>query len=370
MAPSTRPSIRPDAADRAATFEARARDLATRGMYIPEAEHANCGVGLVASIDGKPSRVVVQNGINALKAIWHRGAVDADGKTGDGAGIYTQIPVGFFHELIRRTGHTPDDSLIAVGQIFLPRTDFGGQETCRAIVEREVLQGGYYIYGWRQVPVDISVLGQKAKATRPAIEQILISNRKGVDEETFERELYVIRRRIEKAIARTQVNGFYICSLSCRSIIYKGMMLAEQVSEFYPDLQDERFVSAVAIYHQRYSTNTFPQWWLAQPFRMLAHNGEINTLKGNLNWMKSHEIRLASNFLGEGAEDIKPIVADGSSDSAALDAVFELVVRAGRTAPMAKTLLVPEAWSQDEAMPEAWKAMYAYSNAVMEPWDG
>ncbi|MEO1000419.1 MAG: glutamate synthase central domain-containing protein, partial [Pseudomonadota bacterium] len=166
-------------------------------------------------------------------------------------------------------------------------------------------------------------------------------------------------------------NGFYVCSLSCRSLIYKGMMLAEQVSEFYPDLQDERFESAFAIYHQRYSTNTFPQWWLAQPFRMLAHNGEINTLKGNLNWMKSHEIRLASTYFGEMAEDIKPIVATGSSDSAALDAVFELLVRAGRSAPMAKTMMVPEAWSKTATkMPEAWRQMYAYSNSVMEPWDG
>ncbi|MEO0761361.1 MAG: glutamate synthase large subunit, partial [Pseudomonadota bacterium] len=356
--------------DRTATYETRAADLAQRGMYRPETEHASCGVGMVAAIDGKPSRAVVESGITALKAVWHRGAVDADGKTGDGAGIYTQIPVEFFHDQIRRTGHEPDGSLIAVGQVFLPRTDLGQQEAARAIVETEILHFGFYIYGWRQVPVDISCLGQKAKATRPAIEQILIANKKGVDEETFERELYVIRRRIEKAVAAAHVAGLYICSLSCRSLIYKGMMLAEQVAEFYPDLKDPRYVSALAIYHQRYSTNTFPQWWLAQPFRMLAHNGEINTLKGNLNWMKSHEIRMASAFLGDGAEDIKPVVADGASDSAALDAVFELVVRAGRSAPMAKTLLVPEAWSKDEAMSEDWKAMYAYSNAVMEPWDG
>ncbi|HET7409131.1 MAG TPA: glutamate synthase central domain-containing protein, partial [Paracoccaceae bacterium] len=281
------------------------------------------------------------------------------------------IPVGFFFDQIRRTGHEPrEDELIAVGQVFLPHKDFGAQEVCRTIVESEILRLGYYIYGWRQVPVNISVLGVKANATRPEIEQILITNRKGVDEETFERELYVIRRRIEKAAFAAHVPSFYVCSLSCRSIIYKGMMLAEQVAEFYPDLKDERFVSAFAIYHQRYSTNTFPQWWLAQPFRMLAHNGEINTLKGNLNWLRSHEIRMASSYFGDLAEDIKPIVPMGSSDSAALDAVFEVLVRAGRSAPMAKTMLVPEAWSNDSSMPEAWRAMYAYSNAVMEPWDG
>ncbi|MBK0400566.1 glutamate synthase large subunit [Limibaculum sp. M0105] len=351
-------------------YEARSAELARTGMYLPEEEHASCGVGLVCAVDGKPRRQVVEHGIAALKAVWHRGAVDADGKTGDGAGIHTEIPVEFFREQVRRTGHEPSDALLAVGQVFLPRTNFGAQETCRTIVEQEVLRLGYYIYGWRQVPVNINVLGQKANATRPAIEQILISNSKGVDEETFERELYVIRRRVEKAVVAAQIAGFYICSLSCRSIIYKGMMLAEQVAEFYPDLKDERFVSAFAIYHQRYSTNTFPQWWLAQPFRMLAHNGEINTLKGNLNWMRSHEIRMASTSFGELAEDIKPIVPNGSSDSAALDAVFEVMVRAGRTAPMAKTMLVPEAWSSDETMPESWRAMYAYSNAVMEPWDG
>ncbi|WP_071674292.1 glutamate synthase large subunit [Nioella nitratireducens] len=355
-----------------AAEEAKRSWMAENGMYIEEEEHSSCGVGLVVSLDGKPSRQVVEAGIDALKAIWHRGAVDADGKTGDGAGIHVQIPVPFFYDQIRRTGHEPDiDNLIAVGQVFLPRSDFGAQETCRTIVESEVLRMGYYIYGWRHVPVDISCLGEKANATRPEIEQILISNSKGVDEETFERELYVIRRRIEKAAAAAGVKELYLASLSCRSIIYKGMMLAEQVSEFYPDLQDERFESAFAIYHQRYSTNTFPQWWLAQPFRMLAHNGEINTLKGNLNWMKSHEIRMASTYFGDLGEDIKPIVPGGSSDSAALDAVFEVLVRAGRNAPMAKTMLVPEAWSKSSTeLPQAWQDMYSYCNSVMEPWDG
>ncbi|WP_212522838.1 glutamate synthase large subunit [Actibacterium sp. MT2.3-13A] len=356
----------------AAAEEAKRKWMAENSLYRDGDEHSSCGVGLVVSIDGKPSRRVVENGINALKAVWHRGAVDADGKTGDGAGIHVQIPVPFFYDQIRRTGHEPKmDQLIAVGQVFLPRTNFNAQETCRTIVESEVLRMGYYIYGWRHVPVNIEVLGDKANATRPEIEQILISNSKGVDEETFERELYVIRRRIEKAAAAEGISGLYLCSLSCRSIIYKGMMLAEQVAEFYPDLKDERFESAFAIYHQRYSTNTFPQWWLAQPFRMLAHNGEINTLKGNLNWMKSHEIRMASAAFGDMAEDIKPIVPGGSSDSAALDAVFEVLVRAGRNAPMAKTMLVPESWSKQAVeLPQAWRDMYSYCNSVMEPWDG
>ncbi|WP_170364274.1 glutamate synthase large subunit [Ruegeria arenilitoris] len=352
--------------------EAKRKWMAENGLYSEQEEHSSCGVGLVVSVDGKKSRKVVEAGIDALKAIWHRGAVDADGKTGDGAGIHVQIPAPFFYDQIRRTGHEPKmDELIAVGQVFLPRTDFGAQERCRTIVETEVLRMGYYIYGWRHVPVDVTCLGEKANATRPEIEQILISNSKGVDEDTFERELYVIRRRIEKAAAAAGISGLYLASLSCRSIIYKGMMLAEQVAVFYPDLMDERFESAFAIYHQRYSTNTFPQWWLAQPFRMLAHNGEINTLKGNINWMKSHEIRMASATFGDYAEDIKPIIAGGSSDSAALDSVFEVLVRAGRSAPMAKTMLVPESWSKQAVeLPQSWRDMYSYCNSVMEPWDG
>ncbi len=356
------------ARDKALEFER----LDAQGLYRAGDEHSSCGVGLVVTKDGKPRRQVVEAGITALKAVWHRGAVDADGKTGDGAGIHVQIPVPFFQDQVRRTGHEPGDELLAVGMVFLPRSDFGAQEVCRTIVETEVLRLGYYIYGWRHVPTDISVLGEKASATRPEIEQILISNSKGVDEDTFERELYVIRRRIEKAAAAAQVPELYICSLSCRSVIYKGMMLAEQVSVFYPDLEDERFCSAFAIYHQRYSTNTFPQWWLAQPFRIVSDNCEIYTLKGNLNWMKSHEVMLASEEFGELAEDIKPIVAHGASDSAALDSVFEVLVRAGRSAPMAKTMLVPEAWSKGASgdMPQAWKDMYSYCNSVMEPWDG
>ena len=352
--------------------EARRAWMAENSLYLAEDEHSSCGVGLVVALNGKPSRRVVQAGIDALKAIWHRGAVDADGKTGDGAGIHVQIPVPFFYDQIRRTGHEPDMSkLVAVGQVFLPRTDFGAQERCRTIVETEVLRMGHYIYGWRHVPVNTDVLGEKANATRPEIEQILIRCEKDIDAETFERELYIIRRRIEKAAVAQQIAGLYLCTLSCRSIIYKGMMLAEQVAVFYPDLQDERFESAFAIYHQRYSTNTFPQWWLAQPFRMLAHNGEINTLKGNVNWMRSHEIRMASAAFGESAEDIKPIIPGGTSDSGALDAVFEVLVRGGRNAPMVKTMLVPEAWSKATTnMPKAWADMYAYCNAVMEPWDG
>ncbi|MEE8499053.1 MAG: glutamate synthase large subunit, partial [Kiloniellales bacterium] len=268
------------------------------------------------------------------------------------------------------TGHEPGLGRIAVGMVFLPRTDYAAQERCRVLVEREILNFGYTIYGWRQVPVNTDVIGEKAENARPEIEQIMIANTLGTKNPQFEIDLYVIRRRIERAAEAESIKDFYICSLSCRSIIYKGMFLAEQLSAFYPDLLEERFASSFAIFHQRYSTNTFPTWRLAQPFRVLAHNGEINTLKGNVNWMKAHECRLAAPAFGETMEDIKPVVQPGASDSAALDAVFELMVRAGRDLPMVKTLLIPEAWRDDSPIPEAHKELYGYCNTVMEPWDG
>ena len=340
--------------------------------YDPSSERDNCGVGLVCAIDGKPRREVVDLAIKALKAVWHRGAVDADGKTGDGAGILLSVPRDFFIDQVRNTGHKLRPGAIAVGQIFLPRTDLGAQEAARTIVESEALRFGFYIYGWRQVPVDTSVIGEKANATRPEIEQIMLSPPPGMEGEALERALFLCRKRIEKKVAASAINDFYICSLSARSLIYKGMFLAENIDDFYPDLRDERFAAAVAIFHQRYSTNTFPQWRLAQPFRMLAHNGEINTLKGNTNWMKSHEIRMAAQAFGDFGDDIKPVIQPSGSDSAALDNTFEVLVRAGRDAPMAKALLIPEAWASktDEQMKPQHRALYSYCNAVMEPWDG
>lgn len=350
-------------------WDQQVKHLSSNGLYDPADEHDACGVGLIAAIDGKPRRSVVEAAINALKAVWHRGAVDADGKTGDGAGIHVQIPQDFFKEHIARTGHEPSQGKLAIGTVFLPKTDFLAQERCRAVVETEILSFGYQIYGWRQVPIDTSVIGEKANATRPEIEQIMIDNRRDIDDAQFERDLYLIRRRIERRLLQEQIQEFYCCSLSCRSLIYKGMFLAEQLTAFYPDLLDTRFISNFAIYHQRYSTNTFPTWRMAQPFRLLAHNGEINTLRGNINWMKSHEMRLASDLFEKNADDITPIIQTNSSDSAALDAVFEALVMAGRSAPMAKTLMIPDSWPRP-AMPLAHQALYAYANGVMEPWDG
>ena len=351
-------------------WRANARHLAATGLYDPADEHDACGVGFVAAIDGKPRREVVLAGINALKSVWHRGAVDADGKTGDGAGIHLQIPQDFFKQHVQRTGHEVLPRRLAVGMVFLPKTDLGAQERCRCIVETEILRFGYTIYGWRQVPVDVGVIGEKANANRPEIEQIMIANTKEVSNAQFETDLYIIRRRIENAVLAEYIKEFYICSLSSRAVIYKGMFLAEQLTAFYPDLLDDRFISNFAVYHQRYSTNTFPTWHLAQPFRVLAHNGEINTLSGNINWMTCHEPRMAHETFGESIDDLKPVIQAESSDSAAFDAVYEVMMRAGRSLPMVNAMLIPDASSNKPAMPEAHRDLYAYANAVIEPWDG
>ena len=354
-----------------ANYKANAEKLTAAHAYHPSQEHDSCGVGMVVAVDGKPRREVVTAGIEALSVLFHRGAVDADGKTGDGAGVHLEIPQDFYRAHVEQTGHVvPDFETLCVGQVFLPKSDLGAQEACRTIVESEILAAGYYIYGWRQVPVDISIIGEKANATRPEIEQIMIANRRGLAGDDLERNLYLVRRRIEKRVLDEHISSFYICSLSCRSIIYKGMFLAEQLTSFYPDLLDPRFISTFAIYHQRYSTNTFPTWHLAQPFRMLAHNGEINTLLGNVNWMKAHECRLSHPVFGDAIEELKPIIQPHGSDSAILDNVFELMCRGGRTAPMTRCLLVPESISQNTVMPQAHKDLFGYCNAVMEPWDG
>ena len=351
-------------------YERERARLQAQGLYSVEQERDACGVGMVVSIDGKPRRDVVTLAIAALKAVWHRGAVDADGKTGDGAGILIEAPQEFLREVVVRTGHTPKQGPVFVGQIFLPRLDLGAQERARVIVESEIIRAGFVIYSWRQVPVNISQIGEKANATRPEIEQVLFYDPQMRDSETVDRDLFIVRRCIEKRALKDNITELYVCSLSAKRLVYKGMFLAAQIDSFYPDLRDERFTSPVALYHQRYSTNTFPQWRLAQPFRMLAHNGEINTLKGNVNWMRSHEVRMASEAFGDADSDVKPIVQPSGSDSAALDNVFEVLVRAGRAAPMAKSLLIPEAWAKSRRMKESHRALYAYCNAVMEPWDG
>ena len=342
--------------------------LSEAGVWSPDLEHDSCGVGFIAALDAKPSREVVVKAIEALQSIWHRGAVDADGKTGDGAGLHLDIPQDFFSEHIERTGHQNDGGRIAVGMAFLPRIDIAAQERCRCIVETEIFKAGFHIYGWRQVPVNVAIIGERADAGRPEIEQIMFSVPANLAEADVERQLYVIRRKIENAILDDKIMDFHLCSFSTRSIIYKGMFLAEQVAAFYPDLTDERFISRFAIYHQRYSTNTFPTWKLAQPFRVLAHNGEINTFRGNKNWMSCHEDRMGSDLFGEDIVSLKPLIENGASDSSALDSVFELLLHGGRDLPMVKTMMIPEALGRGIA-PEL-RDLYGYCSAVMEPWDG
>ena len=345
--------------------------LSKNHVYSTEMEHDSCGVGLISSTEGKKSRAVVEYGIEALKAVWHRGAVDADGKTGDGAGIHLEIPKDFFIEKIQVTGHDYDNSEICVGMIFLPRNDYSSQERCKTIVESELTKNNFSIYGWRQVPVNPKVLGEKALQTMPEIIQVLFrSNDKNLLDKELERKIYEIRKRIENKAFEMSLNDFYLCSISSKSIIYKGMFLAEAISDFYLDLKDQRFISRYAIFHQRFSTNTAPSWSLAQPFRAIAHNGEINTYKGNKNWMKIHEQEMNSPFFDD-LDNLKPVIRKGVSDSAALDNVFELLNKSGQPAPLAKLMLVPDAWSKkNKTLPKNHQQLFNFLNSTMEPWDG
>jgi len=344
--------------------------LEDNNIYDPSMEHDACGVGMIASTDGKKYRKIVDYGIEALKAIWHRGAVDADGKSGDGAGIQLEIAPDFFKKKILATGHSHDDTKrICVGMVFLPRTNYSDQEKCREIIESVLLKENFYIYGWRQVPVNPNVLGKTANRNRPEIAQILFKKNKELKTNDLERELFVVRKKIEKLARESQLKELYICSFSSRSIVYKGMFLAESLADFYPDLNDENFTSRFAIFHQRYSTNTFPSWDLAQPFRTLAHNGEINTLKGNINWMKIHEQDMSSSLF-KNVNDLKPVIRS-SSDSGALDNVFELLTHSGKLAPLIKLMMIPDSWSKrSKTVPKNHQDLFNFLNSTIEPWDG
>jgi glutamate synthase (NADPH) large chain len=338
--------------------------------YNQNMEHDACGVGLIASTNGKKSRKIVEYGIQALKAIWHRGAVDADGKSGDGAGIQIEIAPDFFKEKILATGHSPDnEKRICVGMIFLPRTDYSKQEKCREIIESALLEENYNIYGWRQVPINPNVLGKTADQNRPEIAQVMFKKNENLETNDLERDLFETRKKIEKIARQSQLDDLYICSFSSRSIVYKGMFLAEMLSEFYPDLNDAKLTSRFAIFHQRYSTNTFPSWDLAQPFRTLAHNGEINTVKGNINWMKIHEQDMSSPLF-KNVKDLKPVIRS-TSDSGALDNVFELLTHSGKLAPLIKLMMIPDAWSKrSKTVPKNHQDLFNFLNSTIEPWDG
>ena len=345
--------------------------LSNNQAYDQSLEHDACGVGMVAATDGKKSRQVIDYGIQALKAVWHRGAVDADGKSGDGAGIKIEVSPDFFLEKIEETGHKhSEDKRICVGMIFLPKNDYSAQEKCKAIVENILVQENFYIYGWRQVPVNPKVLGVTANSNRPEITQVLFRKNSSLETDILERQLFVCRKKIEKEARENQLKEFYICSMSSRSIVYKGMFLAESLADFYPDLLNPKFTSRFAIFHQRYSTNTFPSWDLAQPFRSLAHNGEINTLKGNINWMKIHENDMSSHLF-DNIDDLKPVIIPGNSDSASLDNVFELLVHSGKLSPLIKLMMIPDAWSKrSKTVPKDHQQLFNFLNSTIEPWDG
>jgi len=345
-----------------------------QGLYDPRHEHDACGVGFVAHIKGQQSHAIVRQGLQILENLTHRGAVGADPLAGDGAGILVQIPDGFLREECTTLGiELPAPGRYAAGMIFLPRQAQTRVE-CEALMERLVAEEGQTVLGWRDVPTDNSGLGESVKAVEPVVRQLFIGCGEACPtQDDFERKLFVIRKRVENSVRESDWEGrenFYLPSLSSRTLVYKGMLLANQVDSYYQDLRDERLVSALALVHQRFSTNTFPSWDLAHPFRMIAHNGEINTVRGNVNWMRARRQSMASELFAEDLEKVWPLIAEGQSDSACFDNALELLVAGGYSMAHAMMMLIPEAWAGNPLMDERRRAFYEYHAALMEPWDG
>src|SRR5688500_12075489 len=339
-------------------------------LYDPRFEHDACGVGFVADSSGKPSHGIVAKALESVVNLTHRGAVSADARSGDGAGILTQLPRTLLLGELERMGvRGADPARLAVGMLFLPRSG-PAAERVKALVAEELGAAGLDLLGWRRVPVDPSVLGEKAFHTQPTIEQALVSSRTNISEGQYDRMLLLVRKAAERRAEAEGIDDFYVPSLSARTVVYKGLFVAPQLRGFYLDLQSPEYRSALAVFHQRYSTNTFPNWQLAQPFRMLAHNGEINTLQGNRNWMRARENAFRSSVWGEAVGRLAPIVWDEGSDSASLDEALELVELSGRDLLHAMMMLVPEAWENMPHMVPAWRAFYEYHAALTEPWDG
>ena len=345
-----------------------------QGLYDPRNEHDACGVGFIVHIKGHKSHTIVRQGLDLLENLTHRGAVGADPCAGDGAGILLQIPDAFFQAECSKLGISlPAAGEYAVGMVFLPRNE-SDRTTCETLLTQFVAQEKATLLGWRDVPVDNRELGYSVKPVEPFIRQIFIG--RGADcagQDAFERKLFVIRKQVENAVRDLKLDGghsFYVPSLSSRTIVYKGMLLANQVGAFYPDLSDARITSALALVHQRFSTNTFPTWDLAHPFRMIAHNGEINTLTGNVNGMAARRHSISSKVLGDDIHKLWPLIAEGQSDSACFDNALELLVAGGYSMAHAMMLLIPEAWAGNDLMDEQQRAFYEYNAALMEPWDG
>jgi glutamate synthase (NADPH) large chain len=343
-----------------------------QGLYSPAHEHDACGIGFVANIKGQKSHDIIQKGLQILINLTHRGACGCDPETGDGAGILIQIPHKFFVKETAKLGFTlPEPGQYGVGMVFLP-VDRQQRLICEGILERIAREEGLSILGWRDIPVDPDAIGRHARASQPYIEQIFIRSASGMPQDELERRLYLIRKRAESEISGLDIREkgfFYLPSLSSRTIIYKGLLLAPQIENFYGELSDPDCLSALALVHQRFSTNTFPTWQLAHPYRYICHNGEINTVRGNVNWMYARQSVLGSPHFPQ-TEKLFPIIQPNGSDSAALDNAVEMLTLAGRSLPHVMAMLIPEAWDADNTMDRGKRAFYEYHASLMEPWDG
>jgi len=339
-----------------------------QGLYDPQFEHDSCGVGFVCNINGEKSYDIVQKGIEVLERLSHRGAVGADPQTGDGAGILIQMPHKFLlKECEKINVPLPGLGYYGTGLVFLPRDD-RDKEFCADAFKKIIEQEGQQFLGWRDIPVNSQAIGKGARDSQPFISQIFIGRSKNLEDQlAFERKLYVIRKQVENAVTNPY---FYITNLSSRTLSYKGLLMPSQLRDFFPELKDESLESSLCLVHSRYSTNTFPTWDLAQPFRFLAHNGEINTLRGNVNWIRARERLLASGLFGTDIEKLKPVIVEGGSDSAAIDNVFELLVLSGRSLEHAMMMLIPAAWEHNKFISDELREFYRYHACLMEPWDG
>jgi glutamate synthase (NADPH/NADH) large chain/glutamate synthase (ferredoxin) len=335
------------------------------GLYDPRYEHDACGVAMVAKLDNAASHEVVVRALEALDNLEHRGAEGADTRTGDGAGILTQLPDAFLRSVV--DFELPPAGRYGVGMCFLPQ-DPQRRAKIEQLLELNVRVEGQHVLGWRDVPVDLDHVGDTAARSRPYIRQLFVEAGPGTsdDQMAFERKLYVIRRIVELATGP----DFYAPSFSSRTLVYKGMLISHQLRRYFPDLQNPAFASAMALVHSRFSTNTFPSWELSHPYRVIAHNGEINTLMGNKNWMRARESQLASELFGRDLNKVIPIVREGGSDSATFDNVLELLMLAGRSLPHAVMMMIPEAYAGRDDLPEHLKGFYAFHSCFMEPWDG
>ncbi|HWF60359.1 MAG TPA: glutamate synthase large subunit [Nitrospira sp.] len=343
-----------------------------QGLYDPQHEKDSCGIGFVVNIKGKKSHDIVRKGLQVLENLTHRGAQGCDPCTGDGAGILLQVPHTFLKRVAGDAGVSlPEVGEYGVGQLFLP-PNADSRRLCEKLFTEILVEEGLRLLGWRDVPVKSDQIGAQARTTEPFMRQIFIA-RDALNEAQFERKLYVIRKRVEKAVAESAIQGrehFYVSSLSAHTIVYKGLLLPHQMAAYYQDLTDERMVSALALVHSRFSTNTFPTWPLAHPYRYVCHNGEINTLKGNVNWMKARQGRLHSELFGKDMEKLFPIVSENQSDSACLDNALEFLLLGGRSLPHAMMMLIPEPWVANAQMDLDRRGFYQYHAAMMEPWDG